>query len=182
MPTLREVIDLAIEAGCGLYVEVKERAAALPTLRLLSASAVPFAAVGSFDHDTVRDLAAARQGASALSHLGSRSRRRRPVHGRRRYRRRGRPSVLGAGIEMRPTASSRRILSRARRAKGSLVVIWHEERRAVLDRLMTLPVVGICTDKPGDDEPIGAASGLSDRRRLPPRHEHGRARKYLADG
>ena len=28
------------------------------------------------------------------------------------------------------------------------MLLWHEERRAVLDRLVTLPVVGICTDKP----------------------------------
>jgi glycerophosphoryl diester phosphodiesterase len=28
------------------------------------------------------------------------------------------------------------------------VVIWHEERRAALDRLVTLPVIGICTDRP----------------------------------
>ena len=60
VPTLQAAIDLAITTGCGLYVEVKERAAALPALRLLSESAVPFAAIGSFDHDTVRDLAAVR--------------------------------------------------------------------------------------------------------------------------
>ena len=42
-----------------------------------------------------------------------------------------------------------------------VVVIWHEERRAVLDRLMTRPVVGICTDKARNDEQIPAASRLS---------------------
>ena len=61
VPSLQAVIDLATTAERGLCVEVKERAAALPALRLLSESAVPFAAIGSFDHDTVRDLAAERR-------------------------------------------------------------------------------------------------------------------------
>ncbi len=58
VPLLQDVIDLAIETNCGLYVEVKERAAARPALALLAKSAVPFAVLGSFDHDTVRDLVA----------------------------------------------------------------------------------------------------------------------------
>ena len=147
MPTLQEVINLAIETGCGLYVEVKERAAALPAMRLLSASAVRFAAIGSFDHDTVRDLVAARQRysrfpISVLVRVGED-----PFMA---------AADTGADIvhlcweraSVRPTASSHRSLSRARRAKGSLMVIWHEERRDVLDRLVTLPVIGICTDRP----------------------------------
>jgi glycerophosphoryl diester phosphodiesterase len=39
------------------------------------------------------------------------------------------------------------LLARAVRER-LLVVIWHEERRTVLDRLTKLPVVGICTDRP----------------------------------
>ncbi|HEY6433447.1 MAG TPA: hypothetical protein VIZ17_15820, partial [Acetobacteraceae bacterium] len=50
-----------------------------------------------------------------------------------------------------------------------LVMIWHEERRAVLDRLVTLPVIGICTDKPEmmnrytprPDQGTGQALGVS---------------------
>jgi glycerophosphoryl diester phosphodiesterase len=147
VPTLQEVVRLAIKSGCGLYVEVKERAAALPTLRLLSASAVPFAAVGSFDHDTVRDLAAARREhsrfpISVLVRVGED------------------PFTVAADTgaevvhlcwERASNAPDRLVtpdfISRASRER-LLVVIWHEERRAVLDRLMTLPVVGICTDKP----------------------------------
>jgi glycerophosphoryl diester phosphodiesterase len=147
VPTLREVIDLAIEAGCGLYVEVKERAAALPALRLLSASAVPFAAVGSFDHDIVRDLAAAREEhprfpVSVLLRLGED-----PF-----------AAAADTGAEVvhlcweRASDAPDRLVTPdliARAARERLVVvIWHEERRAVLDRLMTRPVLGICTDKP----------------------------------
>ena len=147
VPPLRGVIDLAIEAGCGLYVEVKERAAALPTLRLLSASAVPFAAVGSFDRDTVRDLAAARQEhprfpVSVLVRVGED-----PFSA---------AADTGAEVvhlcwECASDAPDRLVTQDliARAAHERLViVIWHEERRAVLDRLMTRPVIGICTDKP----------------------------------
>jgi glycerophosphoryl diester phosphodiesterase len=31
---------------------------------------------------------------------------------------------------------------------GREIVLWHEERPAVLDDLMKLPVLGICTDLP----------------------------------
>ena len=49
---------------------------------------------------------------------------------------------------MRPTASSRTDLIARAAHERLVIVIWHEERRAVLDRLMTRPVIGICTDKP----------------------------------
>jgi glycerophosphoryl diester phosphodiesterase len=147
VPTLEEVIGLAIETGSGLYVEIKERAAALPTARLLSASAVPFAALGSFDHDTVRDLAAAQREyprfpVAVLVGVGED-----PFAA---------AADTGAEIvhlcwEQASDAPDRLVtpdlLVRAAQER-LVVVIWHEERRAVLDRLLTLPVVGICTDKP----------------------------------
>ena len=148
VPTLQEVINLAIETGCGLYVEVKERAAALPTLRLLSASSVPYAAIGSFDHDTVSDLTAARREHSRF-----------PISVLVRVGEDPFAAATGTGAEVihlcweRASNEPDRLVTpdlilRAVRER-LLVVIWHEERRAVLDRLATLPVVGICTDKPG---------------------------------
>jgi glycerophosphoryl diester phosphodiesterase len=147
VPALGEVIDLAIETGCGLYVEVKEQAAALPSLRLLSASAVRFAAIGSFDHDTVRDLGAARQQysrfpVSVLVRMGED------------------PFVAAAdtGADIvhlcweRASSAPDRLVTPELIARAEherlVVMIWHEERRDVLDRLVTLPVVGICTDRP----------------------------------
>lgn len=147
VPTLHEVINLAIETGCGLYVEVKERAAALPTLRLLSASAVPFAAVGSFDHDTVRDLATARREHSRF-----------PISILVRAGEDPFAAAADTGAEVvhlcweRASSAPDRLVTPELMARAVrerlLVVIWHEERRAVLDRLVKLPVVGICTDKP----------------------------------
>ncbi len=147
VPTLRQAIDLAIATGCGLYVEVKERAAALPALRLLSASTVPFAAIGSFDHDTVRDLATARPEHSRF-----------PVSVLVRGGEDPFAAAAETGAEIvhlcweRASDAPDRLvtpdlIARAARQR-LLVLIWHEERRAVLDRLVTLPVIGICTDKP----------------------------------
>jgi glycerophosphoryl diester phosphodiesterase len=147
VPTLQEAVNLAVETGCGLYVEVKERAAALPTVRLLAASAVPFAAIGSFDHDTVRDLTAAkgdharfpisvlvRAGEDPFTAAGATG-----------------AEIIHLCWERASNEPDRLVtldlIARAARER-LLVVIWHEERRAVLDRLLTLPVVGICTDRP----------------------------------
>ncbi len=33
-------------------------------------------------------------------------------------------------------------------ARGREIVLWHEERRPILDEIMKLPVLGICTDLP----------------------------------
>ena len=147
MPSLQAVIDLATTAERGLYVEVKERAAALPALRLLSESAVPFAAIGSFDHDTVRDLAAERRvhprfPVSVLVRVGED-----PFIA---------AAATGADIihlcwERASDAPDRLVTpDLLARAAGErlAVLIWHEERCAVLDRLVKLAVVGICTDKP----------------------------------
>jgi glycerophosphoryl diester phosphodiesterase len=147
VPTLHEVINLAVETGCGLYVEVKERAAALPTMRLLSASAVPFAAAGSFDRDTVRDLVAARKEharfpISVLVRIGEDPFTAAADTG---------AEVVHLCWERASSAPDRLVtpdlIARAAREK-LLLVIWHEERRALLDRLVTLPVIGICTDRP----------------------------------
>ena len=147
VPTLHKVINLAIETGCGLYVEVKERAAALPTMRLLSASAVPFAAAGSFDHDTVRDLVAARKCYSRF-----------PISVLVRVGENPFMAAADTGAEVihlcweRASNAPDRLVTPELIAiavrERLLVVIWHEERRAVLDRLLRLPVIGICTDRP----------------------------------
>lgn len=145
VPTLRQVIALAIETGSGLYVEVKERAAVQPTLSLLSESEVPFAAVGSFDHGTVRDLVAAGQSrfpVAVLVRVGED-----PF---------ACAAATGAEIihlcwERASDAPDRlvtpELLARATRERLA-VVIWHEERREVIERLVRLPVLGICSDAP----------------------------------
>ncbi|MBB5752262.1 glycerophosphodiester phosphodiesterase family protein [Prosthecomicrobium pneumaticum] len=144
MPAFAAIVDLAAEAGCGLYVEVKERAAAGAALAVLSAGAAPFAAIGSFDHDTVRDLVAARSRfpVSVLVRMAED-----PFAA---------AEATGAAIIHlcweRDGADPDRLVTDALIARAAAaelgVVLWHEERRDVLDRLMAKPVLGICTDKP----------------------------------
>jgi glycerophosphoryl diester phosphodiesterase len=147
VPSLQEVIDLAIETNCGLYVEVKERAAAAPALALLAKSAVPFAGLGSFDHDTVRDLVATKGAEPRF-----------PVSVLVRNGEDPFAAAADTGAEIIHLCWERAsdepdrlitpdLLARAAREKLA-IVIWHEERRAVLERLMAMPVAGICTDKP----------------------------------
>jgi glycerophosphoryl diester phosphodiesterase len=129
---------------------------------------VPFAAFGSFDHDTVRDLAAAQ----------------------REYPRFPIAVLVGVGEDPFAAAADTGaeivdlcwerasdapdrlvtpdLLVRAAQ-EGLVVVIRHEERRTVLNRLLTRPVIGICTDKPEMMNRLRAASGLSHRCRLSPR-------------
>jgi glycerophosphoryl diester phosphodiesterase len=147
VPLLQDVIDLAIATNCGLYVEVKERAAARPALALLAKSAVPFAGLGSFDHDTVRDLVATRGAEPRF-----------PVSVLVRNDEDPFVAAAATGAEIihlcweRASDEPDRLITPellARAASENLiVVIWHEERRSVLERLMAMPVAGICTDKP----------------------------------
>ena len=144
VPTLLQVIELAVASRCGLYIEIKERGAVQPTLSLLSASGVAFAAVGSFDHDIVRNLTADahRFPVAVLVRIGED-----PF---------ACAAATGAEIihlcwERASDAPDRlvtpELLARAARERLA-VVIWHEERRDVLDRLVRLPVLGICSDAP----------------------------------
>ncbi|SDR55584.1 glycerophosphoryl diester phosphodiesterase [Rhizobiales bacterium GAS191] len=147
VPLLQDVINLAIETSCGLYVEVKERAAAPPAMALLAKSAVPFAALGSFDHETVRALVAARPAEPRF-----------PISVLVRNGEDPFAAAADTGAEIihlcweRASDEPDRLITPdllARAARENLiVVIWHEERRAVLERLMAMPVAGICTDKP----------------------------------
>jgi glycerophosphoryl diester phosphodiesterase len=144
MPDFQAVIELSISLGFGLYVEVKEEAAAVPALALLSASAVPFACIGSFDHATVRKLVAARP--------------RFPVSVLVRMDEDPFEAAAATGAEVIHLCWERNgpdpdrlvtdtLVARAAQL-GLTIVLWHEERRGVLDRLMVKAVVGICSDRP----------------------------------
>ena len=145
VPTLAQVIALAVATGSGLYVEVKERAAAWPTLSLLSRSAVAFAAVGSFDRDTVRDLVAAGQTrfpVAVLVRVGEDPFACAAATG---------ATIIHLCWERASDAPDRlvtpELLETAAR-EGLAVVLWHEERRDVIERLVRMPVLGICSDAP----------------------------------
>ncbi len=144
VPTFSEVAALARRLGTGLYVELKAPGTGLACWRELLLHDQSFACLGSFDTVQVRELRDAGCG-YPLSVL---------VRGGHD------PHALGdrAGADILhlcwERASERpqdlvteALLERAFRA-GREIVLWHEERPAILLDIMTLPVLAICTDRP----------------------------------
>nr|WP_319517668.1 glycerophosphodiester phosphodiesterase family protein [uncultured Martelella sp.] len=144
MPTLDETIALASKLGQALYVEVKARGAGAVTIRRLMAAGFQSAVLGSFMVDEVRDLvdAACPFPVSVLVPLGMD------------------PFALAAqtGADIihlcwerggeRPQDLVTQDLMQQAREQDLGIVLWHEERRAVLDELIDMPVLGICTNNP----------------------------------
>jgi glycerophosphoryl diester phosphodiesterase len=144
VPSFSQVAALARETGTGLYVELKAPGTGIRCWRHLVEMNQRFACLGSFDTAQVRELrdAACDFPLSVLIRIGDD------------------PHALGdeAGADIlhlcwerageRPQdLVTKALMARAFEA-GREIVLWHEERRTVLDDLMTLPVLGICTDLP----------------------------------
>jgi len=143
-PTFAQVAALARRLGAGLYVELKARGTGPLCIAELERHDQRFACLGSFDQAQIVDLrdracrfplavlvsdghdphTAADQTGADIVHLC--------------WERAGeRPQDL-----VTPD-----LTGRAMRA-GREVVLWHEERPAVLKDLVALPVLAICTDLP----------------------------------
>ncbi|ANK87894.1 MULTISPECIES: glycerophosphodiester phosphodiesterase [unclassified Rhizobium] len=144
VPSFSQVAALARETGTGLYVELKAPGTGIRCWRHLVEMNQRFACLGSFDTAQVRELrdAACDFPLSVLIRVGDE------------------PHALGdeAGADIlhlcwerageRPQdLVTKALMARAFEA-GREIVLWHEERRTILDDLMTLPVLGICTDLP----------------------------------
>lgn len=144
LPTLDEVIALAGELDQALYVEIKARGAGRIVMSRLKAASFTRAGLGSFGVDEVRDLVAADcpYPVSILVPLGAD-----PFE---------RAEQSGADIihlcwerggDRPQDLVTPDLLARARQL-GLGLVLWHEERKAVLDDLLKLPSLGICTNQP----------------------------------
>lgn len=144
LPTLDEVIALASELDQALYVEIKAQGAGRVAIERLMAHGFTRAGLGSFKTEEVRDMAEA--GCpfplSVLVPLGAD-----PFE---------RAAQSGAGIihlcwerggERPQDLVTQELLAQAA-DQGLGIVLWHEERKAVLDDLFKLPVLGICTNQP----------------------------------
>ncbi|MBX4893049.1 glycerophosphodiester phosphodiesterase [Rhizobium bangladeshense] len=144
VPRFSEVAALARETGTGLYVELKAPGTGIGCWRHLAEMNQRFACLGSFDTAQVRELrdAACDFPLSVLIRVGDD------------------PHAFGdaAGADIlhlcweragkRPQdLVTEALMARAFEA-GREIVLWHEERRTILDDLMKLPVLGICTDLP----------------------------------
>lgn len=144
LPTLGEVIGLATALDQALYIEIKAPGAGRIAMARLAASGFGRAGLGSFSVDEVRDMVAADAPfpLSILVPLGAD-----PLE---------RASQSGADIVHlcwerggeRPQDLVTPELLAHLKARGLGLVLWHEERRSILDDLLALPNLGICTNQP----------------------------------
>ena len=143
-PTVAEVAALARRLGTGLYVELKAPGSGPLCWRELMLHNQRFACLGSFDTVQVRELrdSGCDHPLAVLVRAG---------HD---------PHALGdsAGADILHLCWERAgerpqdlvtpaLLDKAFRT-GREIVLWHEERPAILADIMRLPVLGICTDLP----------------------------------
>lgn len=144
LPSLEETIGLAERLGQALYIEIKDEGAGLAVAEVLQRTGFRRAGIGSFMAAEIRMLAEADclYPLSILVRLGDD-----PFveaekanadiihlcweHGGERPQDLVTPSLIDTA-----------------RARDLGIVLWHEERKAILDDLVKLPVLGICTNQP----------------------------------
>ncbi|MEX6505832.1 glycerophosphodiester phosphodiesterase [Jiella sp. M17.18] len=144
LPTLAEVVALAEALRQSLYLELKAPGAGTATHRLLQETAFARAALGSFDAEAIRTLADGDcpYPLAVLVRLGedpfdkAEAARADIVH-----------LCWERGGDRPQDLVTPALLAEAERRRLG-VVLWHEERRAVLDDLQAMPVLGICTNQP----------------------------------
>ena len=144
LPTLDEVISLAGDLDQALYVEIKAPGAGRIAISRLIDANFPRAGLGSFSVDEVRDMVAADCPfpTSILVPLGAD-----PFE---------RAAQSGADIVHlcwerggdRPQDLVTPALLARLQQHGLGLVLWHEERKAILDDLLKLQSLGICTNQP----------------------------------
>ncbi|MXQ09806.1 hypothetical protein GQ651_18315 [Alphaproteobacteria bacterium GH1-50] len=140
-PDLSEVVALARELGAGIYADIKDRDAALPTLSLLQEAAISPVILGAFGREVVEDLkrAGSTYPVAGLVPLGAD------------------PHEYTADADIIHLCWERLdapqdtltpdFFARAF-ADGKQVVLWHEEDPARMAAIRTRPVTGICSDMP----------------------------------
>ncbi len=140
-PTLEQVIELAAHRGAGIYADIKDNAAALPTLALLRRYGITQAILGAFDPAVAADLANADSPypRAVLVPLGAE------------------PFEYAKGADVihlcwermdRPQDTLTTAFFDRAFAQGQRVVLWHEEDRIRMAACRKTPVTGICSDRP----------------------------------
>jgi glycerophosphoryl diester phosphodiesterase len=150
VPTFEAVAALARELGAGLYIELKAPGTGILCWQHLRQMNQRFACLGSFDTAQVRELRDAGCGfpLSVLVRVGH------DPHAR--------GDEAGADIlhlcweraGERPQDLVTAELMRKAFDDGREILLWHEERPAILRDIMQLPVLGICTDLPDLMRPV----------------------------
>lgn len=144
MPTLAQIVAMARARGQALYLDLKGEGAGAACMEVLHALDFAQAVLGAFDDGEARALVenGCPWPVAVLVRLGEDPFRR--------------AEATGADIihlcwehgDARPQNLVTAGLLAQAQARDIGIVIWHEERPEVLAALVTLPVLGICTDQP----------------------------------
>jgi len=150
-PDLSEVVALAAELGAGIYADIKDAEAALPTLQLLQDAAIAPVIIGAFSPEIVQTLkkAGSTYPVSGLVPIGADPH----IHA-------ADADVIHLCWEHLPAPQETltpELFARAFR-DGKEVVLWHEEDPARMAAIRTKPVTGICSDMPELVNPFRAPS------------------------
>jgi len=144
VPKLVEVIELARQTGCGLYIEIKDEAAGPVAWKLLQKAGFRFAALASFNVEWIREL----REAGCEYPLGVLV----PADADPFEWLNGLAVDIIHPCWRDATDAPHLLLTDELLAKfrdhDLQVVIWHEDRKAVLDGLWDKPIMGICSDRP----------------------------------
>jgi glycerophosphoryl diester phosphodiesterase len=144
VPRLEQVIELAKETGCGLYIEIKSEGAGPVAWDLLRKAEFRFACLASFNVDWVRELRqlGCEYPLGVLVPVGAD------------------PFTCLDGVEVEivhlcwrdasdaPHELLTGDLMRRFEESGHQIVIWHEDRREVVDALLQQPLMGVCSNRP----------------------------------
>lgn len=138
---LEKVLALAVQHGAGIYADIKDTAATLPTLEALKAHGIDCAILGAFDPEAAAllDAADCPYPRSVLVPVGAD------------------PFDYAKGADVihlcwehldRPQDLLTPALFAEAEARGQKIALWHEEDPARMADLRHLPVLGICSDRP----------------------------------
>lgn len=157
VPSFAEVAELARRLSTGLYVELKAPGSGLKCWSELLTHNQRFACLGSFDTAQVRQLrdAGCDFPLSVLIRAG---------HDPHALADSAGADILHLCWERageRPQDLVTPALLQRAFASGREIVLWHEERPAILADIMVKPVLGICTDRPDLMRPEPARARLA---------------------
>lgn len=140
-PLLDDVLRLAAKFGTGIYADIKDNRATLPTLEALQSHGIERAILGAFDPNAAEILRQANcpYPRSALVPIGAdpfeHSKGADVIH------------LCWEHMDRPQDLLDEEFLERARQS-NQLVALWHEEDPVRMDALRPLPVLGICSDRP----------------------------------
>ena len=160
VPSFAAVAALARARDAGLYVELKAAGTGPLVLQELLRHGQRFAALGSFEVAQLLEMrdAGCSYPLSVLVRVGA------DPHALADQARADIMHLCWERAGPRPQdLVTTALIERARRG-GRQIVLWHEERADIIADIITLPVLGICSDRPEMLRPAATARAFNVRR------------------